>query len=147
MKYKYSVFISYRRAGCEGKFIKNFKEILEREASAATDISQVFFDEDSISWGKEFDEKIYEGIVSSCFFIPVYQYKYLSEEKIWCALELYHALEVEKRIREEVGRNFCFILPVIHRGGTKDLPKCINRKNAKYMTKRQTHPLRIFFAG
>lgn len=125
---EYSVFISYRRVGFERKFIENFKEMLKTEAGAATGISQVFFDEDSIDWGKEFDDKIYDGIISSCFFIPVYQYIYLSEERTWCARELYHAIEVEKRIRE-INPDFCFILPVIHRGSTEDLPECIDRKN------------------
>ena len=126
----YSTFISYRRNPGDMRFLKNFKSIVESEALRITNIPKVFFDEDSIEWGNEFDKKIYESIGSSYFFIPIYHYTYLHVDNIWCARELYHALEVEKIIRESVDGNYCFILPIVHRGSPKNLPTCIGRKNA-----------------
>ena len=131
---KYSVFISYRRDQSEDvlqkKLMNNLKKMLESVAGHATDVAKVFFDEDSIKWGEEFDEKIYNCIVSSCFFIPIYYDNYLSVKKLWCARELYHAIEVEKMIRDKTSTKFCFILPLI-RYGDKNLPECIYTKNAK----------------
>jgi len=129
MNYKYSVFISYKRDCFDMKFLENFKEMIQTEAGAATGVSKVFIDKESIKPGEEFDKKIYDCIPYSCFFIPLYQYMYLDENRIYCALELFHAIEVEKRIRI-TKPEFCFILPLIHRGEPKDLPKCIEKKNA-----------------
>ena len=61
MSFHYSSFISYRRNVGDEKFIKKFKAIIESEAAKVTNISKVFFDEDSIIWGQEFDERIYEA--------------------------------------------------------------------------------------
>ena len=129
MNYKYSVFISYRKGFFCTKFLENFIKMIRREAGAATGVSQVFFDDESINWAEEFDKKIYDCIPYSCFFIPLYQYSYLNDKKIWCARELFHAIEVEKKIRN-IKPEFCFILPILHRGEAKDLPRCIGDKNA-----------------
>ena len=132
MSFKYSGFISYRRNDGDTKFLKNFKNIIESEAQKVTNIEKVFFDEDSIDWGKEFDNKIYESIVASCFFIPIYHIGYLHVDNIWCARELYHAIEVEKVIRNTVDdENYCYILPIIFRGQPNALPGCISKKKAK----------------
>ena len=111
--------------------MENLKKMLESVAGRATDVPKVFFDEDSIKWGEEFDEKIYDCIMSSCFFIPLYYDNYLSMEKLWCARELYHAIKVERMIRDNSNTQFCFILPLIHYGNKENLPECINSKNAK----------------
>jgi hypothetical protein len=131
MSYHYSSFISYRRNVGDEKFIKKFKAIIECEAHKVTNIPKVFFDEESIRWGDEFDEKIYDGIVASYFFIPFYHNSYLHEDNLWCAKELYRAIEVEKKIRELAVHNYCFILPIIDRGTASAFPKCIGKKNAK----------------
>jgi hypothetical protein len=130
MNFNYSSFISYRRNVGDEKFVKNFKDIIESEAQKVTNISKVFFDEKSIIWGNEFDEKIYDGITSSYFFISIYHNSYLHIDNVWCAREIYHAIEIEKKIRETYS-DFCFILPIIHRGSANDLPKCVEQKNAK----------------
>ena len=98
MSYKYSSFISYRRNVGDEKFVKKFKGIIECEAHKVTNIPKVFFDEQSIRWGDEFDEKIYDGIVACYFFIPFYHNSYLHKDNLWCAKELYRAIEVEKKI-------------------------------------------------
>ena len=131
MSCQYSTFISYRRNVGDEKFIKKFKSIIECEAFKVTNIPKVFFDEDSIRWGDEFDEKIYDGIVACYFFIPFYHNTYLHEDNLWCAKELYRAIEVEKKIRESAIHNYCFILPIIDRGSASAFPKCIGQKNAK----------------
>jgi hypothetical protein len=130
MSFKYSSFISYRRNVGDEKFVKNFKDIIESEAQKVTNIQKVFFDENSIDWGSDFDTTIYEGIFSSYFFISIYHNSYLHIDNVWCAREIYHAIEIEKKIRETYG-DFCFILPIIHRGSANDLPNCVGQKNAK----------------
>lgn len=130
MSFKYSSFLSYRRNLGDEKFVKNFKEIIESEAQKVTNIQRAFFDESSIDWASDFDKKIYDGIYSSYFFIPIYYSSYLHVDNIWCAREIYHAIEIEKKIRETY-KDFCFILPIIYRGSAGDLPNCLGKKNAK----------------
>jgi len=110
--------------------MKKVKDLFENEAFKATGVRKVFFDEESIKWGNEFDVKIYEAIVNSCFFIPFYNYSYLHVEDLWCAKELYRAIKVEEKIQKEVA-NFCFILPLIDRGSPSAFPACIGKKNAR----------------
>lgn len=130
--FSYSTFISYRRNIGDKRFLENFKKIVQSEALRVTNIPSVFFDEDSIEWGIEFDEKIYQSIMKSCFFIPIYHFGYLHIDNVWCARELYHALEVEKVIRKTLGNNnYYYVLPIIFRGKPSALPNCIGKKNAK----------------
>lgn len=131
MNFKYSSFISYRRNIGDEKFLKNFKAIIETEAFRATNIQKAFFDETSIRWGDEFDEKIYDGIAESYFFIPIYHCTYLHQDNVWCARELYHAIEVEKIIHSRLNDDYCYVLPIIHRGFSSALPSCLEKKNAK----------------
>lgn len=130
MSCRYSSFISYRRNNGDENFVKKFKVILECEGQKVTNKTKAFFDEESIDWGSEFDDKIYDGIVASYFFIPFYHNSYLHEDNLWCAKELYRAIEVEKRVRNAV-KTYCFILPIIDRGKASDFPECIGKKNAK----------------
>lgn len=129
---EYSCFISYRRNQGDKKFIVNLKEIIECEAQKATNIRQVFFDESSIKWGNPFNEKIYDGIITSGFFIPIYHNTYLHKDDLWCAKELYRAIKVQEKICQAIA-GYCFILPLIDRGGTNALPECINNKNVKIL--------------
>lgn len=132
MSFIYSSFISYRRNENDSKFIRNLKDIIAAEAQTVTNKAKVFFDENSIKWGNEFDHTIYDGILSSYFFIPIYQYTYLHVDNVWCAREIYHALQIEKKIREHTDNSkYCFILPIIYRGSTDELPDCICKINAK----------------
>ncbi|MBI5214634.1 MAG: toll/interleukin-1 receptor domain-containing protein [Ignavibacteriae bacterium] len=129
--FQYSSFISYRRNDGDEVFMKKFKDIIASEAFKVTNIKNVFFDENSIQWGNEFDEKIYDGIVACYFFIPFYHNTYLHEDNLWCAKELYRAIEVEKKIRDNHEKGYCFILPIIYRGSASAFPTCIGNKNAK----------------
>jgi hypothetical protein len=131
MSFKYSSFISYRRNPGDEIFVKKFKALIQSEGQNATNISKVFFDELSIAWGADFGKTIYEGILTSYFFIPIYHRTYLHVDNIWCAKEIYHAVEVEKKIRESINKEYCFILPVIYRGTAAALPTCLENKNAK----------------
>jgi hypothetical protein len=137
MSFKYSSFLSYRRNLGDEPFVKNFKSILETEAQKVTNIQKAFFDEISIDWASDFDTKIYTGIFSSYFFIPIYYSNYLHEDNLWCAREIYHAIEIEKKLRETYN-DFCFILPIIYRGTTSDLPSCLGKKNAKTIRQLET---------
>lgn len=138
MGFNYSSFISYRHDSGDEKFYKNFKAIIESEAHKVTNISTVFWDTESITWGKEFDERIYFGINRSYFFIPIYHNTYLHEDNIWCARELYHALEVEKKIREKTKTKYSFIYPIIFRGSLNSLPSCIEKKIAREISQLET---------
>lgn len=132
MSFEYSIFISYRRNEGDKKFLENLKKIIESEAQKVTNIKQVFFDDRAIGWGDDFDKNIYNGITSSYFFILIYHITYLHVDNVWCARELYHAIEVEKVIQKAIGnKNYCYILPMIFRGQIDALPECIHRKNAK----------------
>ena len=113
MAFEYSLFFSYRRDDEERDFIICLKNKLKSIARKSIDFEEVFFDEESIDWGKEFDDKIYDGILSSCFFIPIWQTTYLSKRKLWCAYELFYAIKVEEEVRNSVNPEFCFILPII----------------------------------
>lgn len=130
MSFEYSLFISYRRNEGDAKYIANLTNILHSEAQKVTNKSKPFFDEKSIKWGEEFDDKIYEAIVSCYFFVPLYHNTYLHSDNLWCAKELYRAIEVEKKIRESCP-HYSFILPIIDRGRASEFPNCIGRKNAK----------------
>ncbi len=137
MGFSYSCFISYRRHQGDEKFIQKLKNLIEVEAFKVTNQRNVFFDEKSINWGDNFDDKIYAGIVSSYFFIPLFHHVYLHEENLWCAKELHWAIQLETKIRETVA-HYCFILPLIDRGSASDFPECLGRKNAKEI-KRFSH--------
>lgn len=127
---EYSCFISYRRHNEISRFMNKLKKLIEPLAFSVTNKQNVFFDEKSITWGKDFDDKIYDGIVQSYFFIPLYHNVYLHEDNLWCARELHWAIQFENKIREKIS-NYCFILPLIARGSASDFPDCIGRKNAK----------------
>lgn len=134
MGFRYSCFISYRRHQEDQKFIIKLKKLIEVEAFKVTNKSTVFFDENSINWGEDFDNKIYNGIVSSYFFIPFFHHVYMHEENTWCAKELHWAIQIENKIRERVS-DYCFILPLIDRGTASDFPECLGKKNAKEIKK------------
>ena len=72
MAFEYSCFISYRHNENEKTFYNNFKNILQSEALTATNKNKSFFDEESIKYGEEWDDKIYSGVNSSYFFIDIY---------------------------------------------------------------------------
>lgn len=130
MSFQYSLFISYRRNDGDKNFVKKLTNILHTEAQKVTNKMSPFFDIETIKWGDEFDDRIYDGIVSCYFFIPFYHNTYLHIDSLWCAKELYRAIEVEKKLRE-ASPQYRFILPVIDRGKACDFPDCIGRKNAK----------------
>jgi hypothetical protein len=134
MNFRYSCFISYRRHQDDSRFMQKLKNMIEVEAFKVTNKQDVFFDQQNIKWGEEFDDKIYEGIVSSYFFIPLYHNVYLHEDNLWCAKELHWAIQLEHKIRETIS-TYCFILPLIDRGSASDFPECIGRKNAKEIKK------------
>ena len=135
MSFQYSSFISYRHNGGDKQFLKNFKELIESEAQKVTNKPEAFID-DEIKWGKEFDDKIYDSIATSFFFIPIYHFGYLNIDNVWCAREVFHALKVEQIIRDAIGNdNFCYILPIIFRGSPSSLPVCIGKKTAKDIKK------------
>lgn len=134
MSFQFSCFISYRHHLEDKNFMLKFKKIIEAEAFKVTNQQNVFFDDKSIKWGEEFDHKIYEGIVSSYFFIPLFHHVYLHEDSLWCAKELHWAIQLENKIREKIA-GYCFILPIIDRGSPSDFPDCIGKKNAKEIKK------------
>ncbi len=138
MSFNYSCFISYRRNSGEHKFVKKCKSIIESIGGIVTNKQEVFFDEDSIKFGQDFDEKIYNGIATSYFFIPFYHNSYLHIDNLWCAKELFRAIKLEEIIRKEINKEYCFILPLIQIGSLNALPSCINKKNTKEI--RQLEP-------
>lgn len=136
MAFQYSSFISYRHDAFDKKYIANLKTLLKEQLfRIVTNIESVFYDEESINWGTEWDNKIYTGISKSVFFVPIWYHHYLNEENLWCARELYHALEIEKIIKEQLDEEdkdkFYFVLPLIYKGSNKGLPYSLSRKTAK----------------
>lgn len=131
---KYSCFISYRRIEGYAPLIRNLKRIIETEMYAVTNKNRAFFDDDTIRYGEEFDNAIYDGITHSFFFFSIWYNHYLHIDNTWCAKELFHAIEVEKAIKEtlpeEDRNNFFFIIPILFLGGFDDLPLCLSNKKA-----------------
>jgi hypothetical protein len=134
MAFNYSCFVSYRHNDNEKQFYTNLKNIIQSEALTATNKTNSFFDEVSIKYGEEWDDKIYIGVNGSYFFIPILHYNYLHPDNNWCARELIHALKVEETIRnklpENERKNFFYIIPFIYRGKPDNLPKGLSNKKA-----------------
>jgi hypothetical protein len=132
--FEYASFISYRHDDDDGAYIDKIISKLKPEMFKATD-RKVFYDYGSIKWGEQWDDKIYYGIERSVFFFPIWYYYYLSEDNLWCAKELYHALEVEKIIKEQLEPEdrdkFYFIFPLIYRGDASLFPQSLSPKMAK----------------
>ena len=135
MAFVYSSFISYRHKELEDSYFLNLKKLLETEINSATNKAQMFYDKSSIKWGVNWDDKIYSGIESSYFFLPVWYYHYLAEDNLWCARELYHALEIEKIIRSRLSQadqdEFVFVFPLVYKGSVDLIPSCLSQKQAK----------------
>lgn len=135
MAFEYSSFISYRHNDLNETYFENLKDFLKSEVFSATNIADIFYDKVSIKWGIIWDNKIYSGIEESFFFLPVWYYHYLNEDNLWCARELYHALEIEKVIRNQLTpkdqEKFAFIFPLIYKGSADLIPSCLSEKNAK----------------
>lgn len=134
MAFEYSCFISYRHNKNEAVFYNNLREIIQSEAMLATNKNKLFFDESSIKYGEEWDDKIYDGVSGSYFFIPIYYPNYLHTDNIWCARELMHALKVQEVIHSKLTaaeqKNFFYIIPFIYRGKAESLPKGMATKKA-----------------
>ena len=58
MSFIHSSFFSYRRNPDDINFIYNLKNIIQSEGKYATNYDSVFFDENCIELGNDFDEKI-----------------------------------------------------------------------------------------
>ncbi len=134
MAFEYSCFISYRHNINEALFYNNLRDIIQSEAMLATNKNKLFFDENSIRYGEEWDDKIYDGVSSSFFFIPIYYPNYLHTDNIWCARELMHALRVQEvilsKLTADEKKKFFYIIPFIYRGKPESLPKGIGSKKA-----------------
>ncbi len=134
MAFEYSCFISYRHNDDEKDFYVNLKKILQSEALTATNKPKSFFDEEAIKYGEKWDDKIYEGVNKSYFFIPILHYQYLNTDNNWCARELMHAVKIESVIKnslpEDERSKFFFIIPFIYRGNATELPHEIGYKQA-----------------
>ena len=135
MAFEYSSFISYRHNDLNKTYFDNLKDFLKSEVFSATNIKEIFYDKVSIKWGVIWEDTIYSGIEESFFFLPVWYYHYLNEDNLWCARELYHALEIEKIIRDQLTDedkdNFAFIFPLIYKGSADLIPSCLSEKHAK----------------
>jgi len=135
MAFEYSSFISYRHNELDHTYFENLKNFLKSEVFSATNIADIFYDKVAIKWGVNWDDKIYSGIEGSFFFLPIWYYHYLNENNLWCARELYHALEIEKIIRSQLSQEdqdeFVFIFPLIYKGSVDLIPSCLSEKNAK----------------
>ncbi|MBS1511798.1 MAG: toll/interleukin-1 receptor domain-containing protein [Bacteroidetes bacterium] len=142
MSFKYSGFISYRHNDSDNTFFVNLKNFISSEIFKVTNKPKSFYDAESIDWGVNWDDKIYNGIGESFFFIPVWYYHYLNEANLWCARELYHALQVEQIIKSNLSaqdsKEFFFIFPLIYRGNTDLIPECFSKKSAKSLRNFET---------
>jgi hypothetical protein len=120
-------------------FMRNLRDIIQTEGTNATGHAEVFFDEDSIHWGQEFDRVIYPAISNSYSFILILTPHYLHIENLWCAKEIYRAIQFENAIREHLSnQEWCFIFPLIYRGPVSALPNQINTKNAIFLNVYET---------
>ena len=139
MAFRYSSFFSYRRNQGELDYMRKLKNLIQTEAQTATNRSDVFFDEESIDHGREFDIAIYTSIVQSYSFVFILTPHYLSLENLWCAKEIHRAILFENALRTKLGNpDFCFIFPYLHRGSAAFLPASISTKNIRDLNQYET---------
>lgn len=116
----YPCFISFRHYGDEisDSFVRQFEECLSAELVPLIG-SRPFIDYNRMSPGYSLSQSIQQALCQSACMIIIWSPQYLTEDHIWCAMEFYAMLELEKRRLQnlpQTERAKKLIIPVIYRG-------------------------------
>lgn len=121
-------FISYRHpasaGGREEKLIHNVVRAIKDHFEMVTHEHQVYFDQERLVPGYQYDEHLARAICRSACMVVVYWPSYLESD--YCRKELVTMLDIEKRRREVLGAKLhgCrLFIPMILRGRLDDLPQ------------------------
>jgi TIR domain-containing protein len=125
MPFEYGCFVSY--AHPEGRMMRTFIEDLVIALESELDPymkQQVYFDQERLKPGYEYDLALSHGLCSSACWILVYVPQY--REREYCLRE-YHAMEMlEEQRRRKLGdklpRHRRMIVPILVRGVLDELP-------------------------
>jgi hypothetical protein len=133
----YSCFISYRHpatsGGREEKLIQHVVRALKDHLEVYTHDHAVYFDQQRLVPGYEYNEALAKAICRSACMVVVYWPSYLESD--YCRKEIRTMLAIEKERRELLGSALhgCrLFLPVIIRGRFEDLPREV-RDGCQYL--------------
>jgi hypothetical protein len=123
----YSCFISYRHpattGGREEKLIQHVVSAIKDHLEVYTHEHGVYFDQQRLIPGYEYDERLATAICRSACMIVVYWPSYLESDYCNKELKTMLAIEKERRARLAVELRGCrLFVPVIIRGKFEDLP-------------------------
>ena len=121
-------FISYRHparmGSLEERLFRHCLDAIIDHVEVYTHNYKVFYDEDRLSVGYQYNETLASDICRSACMIVLYWPAYL--ESAYCLKELNTMLTIEKKRRRILGtklRGCRLILPIILRGERNDLPR------------------------
>lgn len=130
-------FISYRHpassGGLEEKLIQHVVRAIKDHFEVITHEHQVYFDQDRLVPGYQYDERLAKAICRSACMVVVYWPSYLESD--YCKKELYTMLSIERRRRQVLGAQLqgCrLFIPIILRGRLDDLPEDL-RDGCQYL--------------
>jgi hypothetical protein len=139
-KFEYACFVSYRNSrqidGLISTFARELRNALEKylDAYLYEDISKienpdmVFLDENIIETGDFLPKELGQGLSKSICWICIFTRSYLGGS-LWCASELHGMVHLQGK-REELLQftkdEHRFILPILLRGDSSDLPNILS---------------------
>lgn len=133
----YSCFISYRHpasaGGREEKVINHVVRALKDHIEMYTHEHGVYFDQDRLKPGYQYDERLARAICHSACMVVVFWPSYLESD--YCQKEIHAMLEIEDRRRKVLGAALdgCrLFVPVLLRGKLDHLPEAV-RKDCQYL--------------
>ncbi len=135
-KFKHGCFISYRNGNKDDKldllnsFAEQICDALETELRTQLDNKPVFLDKRSLQGGYILNPTIAGSICRSVCMVVIFTRNYLSEDKLFCASELYAMLECEKARHETIGianPDKSFIITIVLRN-PDHVPKILEKR-------------------
>ncbi len=133
----YSCFISYRHpaisGGLEEKLIRHVVTAVKDHIAVYTHKYEVYFDEDRLIPGYEYNENLAKALCRSACMIVVYWPSYLESD--YCRKEIETMLDIEETRRRILGRQLhgCrLFVPIIVHGDYEDLPQQM-REGCQYL--------------
>lgn len=115
--YQYHVFISYKRSGDVGEWVRNhFQPVLAgRLESLLHEEPSIFFDQD-IDVGTDWPRKLSDALHRSCCMVAVWTPSYFRSK--WCLAEWTTILERERRTGVSAGGTRAgLVYPVVYSDG------------------------------
>lgn len=142
----HACFISYRHPcevdNREAKIIEHVRKAIADHVQMETHEHKVFFDQQRLVPGYQYDESLAEAICRSACMVIVYWPSYLESD--YCKKEIQAMLDIERKRRQLLGdalHGCRLFIPVILRGDYAHLPEAIT-KDCHYLDyrKQATNP-------